>query len=416
MNLAFKANGQATIAVLAFLLVGCEMSVGSADEAALNPTLFDVAVPDIGLPDIRPDDIEPDLPLVPPDIGPVDDSSSQQELETKTDATYLVPSSISKKTHLSMADGRAAWVDQETEDSLPTIVVWDFAQEEAPQTLTIPYVKDPTSLILDKGWLFYVDVPWGSQDVFGYRLSDGDWRIIAGGPGAQLLGDAQNGRVLYTDCSACIAGSDTESASEVYEVHADDETKPLRLSNNKVHDASPVFGTMSDGSSAVAWISNYNTLQVLNGDTLSNVTVDAAWVQDLVLVQGRVSWRPSPAIINPDSMIPSPMIINPDSMMPSDLFVTDIVGGTTSPLSSHAEVGPSTPLSLKGSSSLLLFAEGVVGSERERLNVYNLVTSEPVLALEEPAISGFSIGTDYVGFTAPRPDNEGLGDVWILKL
>jgi hypothetical protein len=223
--------------------------------------------------------------------------------------------------------------------------------------------------------------------------------------------------VVYSDCSACVAGSESQDASEIFQVNVSEAGPPIRLSNNDTNDAAPVFGTLADGSSAVAWISDYIRLTVTVGDVTSTVAADADFVQSVALVGGRIVWRPSPAIINPDSMMPSPMIINPDSMMPSDVYLTDMTTGTTTALTEHSEVGPGTPILLEGAGAKVAFAEGILDSARERVRVISLEGLFPeVVSIEEAGISEITIGADYVGFVAPRDDNEGLSDVWLLPL
>jgi hypothetical protein len=169
------------------------------------------------------------------------------------------------------------------------------------------------------------------------------------------------------------------------------------------------------GEAVIAWVSNYSNLVVRIGENQTTYKTEAVLVEDLALIEGRIAWRASPAIINPDSMIPSPMIINPDSMIPSDVNLTDIVTGTTSALTQHVELGASTPTTLKGRSPYIAFAEGIMNSDRERVRVFNVAAGGIEAALiEEPGVQALTLGKGMLGFIAPRADNEGLDDVWLL--
>ena len=336
------------------------MQADMATGASLGP-IGDLGLTDIGIPDIRPGDVNSDVLLNTPDMTPESDVPGTSAIEAKVDDEFLVPPAISKKSHLSLAGTLAAWREQGPLDSSPSIVVWDYGAKAEPQALQIPYLKDPVDLRIDGDWLVYVDTIWGDSDVFGFRLSDGEWRLVAGGPGAQRLGDLSGGRVLYTDCTECLLGTAPSDAAEVYEVNLSEGGLPQRLTNNKVNDTAPTYGTLADGSTSSAWVSSYNTLAAQAAGALETFPQDVAWIQDVALVGGALVWRPSPAIINPDSMIPSPMIINPDSMIPSDLFQTDLVSGETSSVSSHIEIDNETPLALSASGTHLAFASGVLG-------------------------------------------------------
>jgi hypothetical protein len=397
---------------LLLLVCGCELGA-SDSEVGLAAT---PQAPDVPALDIRPDGFLEDSLILPTDVGPVDDTETNgNSLETKVDPTYLVPPTVSRKAHLDVTDGLAAWVEIANAGSSPQIVLWNFAQNKAPKVLDIPYVLNPSRVRIGDAWIFYVDSIWGDDDIFGIRLSDGKWQLVAGGPGAQVLHDVRNGRILYTDCSQCVPGSVNATSSEIYELNAADAGLPLRLSNNDVQDTSPIFGTTVGGEAVIAWVSNYSNLVVRIGENQTTYKTEAVLVEDLALIEGRIAWRASPAIINPDSMIPSPMIINPDSMIPSDVNLTDIVTGTTSALTQHVELGASTPTTLKGRSPYIAFAEGIMNSDRERVRVFNVAAGGIEAALiEEPGVQALTLGKGMLGFIAPRADNEGLDDVWLL--
>jgi hypothetical protein len=404
-------SGLRWLPCLWLMLCGCEL--GSADAEAGFSTK--PQGPDVMLPDIRSDIFLEDSLIPPTDIGPVDDTAVVDSLETKLDPTYLVPPTLSQKAHMAVAVGRAAWVEKVSAGSVPDLVLWNHALDEKPTRLAIPYTLDPSRIHLGDAWVFYVDTIWGDEDIFGFRPSDGAWKLIAGGPGAQVLHSEKNGRILYTDCSGCVPGTESAAASEVYELNAAEGGLPVRLSNNDVHDSSPVFGTTADGEAAIAWVSNYSDLVVRVGENQSTTKTEALLIQDIALISGRIAWRPSPAIINPDSMIPSPMIINPDSMIPSDVNLTDIVSGTTTPLTQHAELGANTPTSLRATDTHVAFAEGIMNSDRERIRVIDMASGAvEVVLVEEPELTHFALGTGVLGFVAPRADNEGLDDAWLL--
>ena len=402
--------------------------LGFADEtkgAFPPPPLFDVPRPDLALDDALFADAGPQ-PV--PDVGDV--ANVFEDVASKDDEKYIVPTTLSRKTNLALGKGTVAWVEEVGPEDGKQLVLWRLQEGEEPEVLDAPYLNDPHGLVLDDDWLFYVDNVWGDEDVFGLRLSDGAWRLVAGGPGAQILGDALGGRVLFTDCSACVAGTESEDASEIFQINVSEAGPPIRLSNNDTNDAAPVFGTLADGTSAVAWISDYTRLTVSVGDLTSTVAADADFVQSVALVGGRIAWRPSPAIINPDSMMPSPMIINPDSMMPSDVYLTDMTAGTTTALTEHSEVGPGTPILLEGAGSNVAFAEGILDSARERVRVISLEGLLPeVVTIEEAGISEITIGSarmvlfvsseEELGDSAesqesPRPGRGQLEVAWLL--
>lgn len=366
------------------------------------------------------------------------DETSAALVTLKDDDTYLVPGNVAKKTEVAAAGGVVAWVETPA-DGAPFFVVWDVTDTtSAPQSYVVPNLRHPRQLALAHGLLAYVDDRYGTPDVFGLGLERGDAFPIAVAAGAQERPTVAGTEVAWADCRACVTGDDG-SGWEIYAravdlVAPDASPAEVRVTDDAVPDRGPVFG-LADGASAdgervvLAWVRGRTGMRVLElgkdqGDpTRLDLEVDVSdrlraadavgWV---AASPGILAWRTRPVIVNPDSMI-----VNPDSMFPSDVFVTDIAGDTvngTARATTHGELRDGMDGAIRAAAGRLAWLDATPTARRLRL-----VDATDPLSVDtagqtvvEDGLHAFALGSELVAFIAPRSDNAGLDDLWVLPL
>ena len=353
----------------------------------------------------------------PDDVGPSesdDDASDQDDdagpvttADLKDDDVYLVPPGVRERSELALGAGVAAWVERDAPGDSPRIAVWDLETLAAPAVLALPFLVSPRELALGDGWLFYVDDRYGDADVFAVRLADGTEHPVVALPGDQDQPTAAGTTVAWRDCRACVAGAG-DAPAEIYslDVAADDAVEE-RLTDDDAPDRSPAFGTLADGGTGLAWLTGDDRLKARSADGALTTIVAPASVAALALTYGVISWRESVSIINPDSM------------MPDDVFGTPLDGGETFAYSEHAELLPGLDSRPSASAGQVAWLESVPGEvPLNRAVVADATTGEQLLTVEAPGVDQprLSATADYLAFTAPRADNGGQADVWVLPL
>ena len=261
--------------------------------------------------------------------------------------------------------------------------------------------------MLGDGWLFYVDDRYGDADVFALRLEDSSEHPVATLPGDQDQPAASGTTVAWRDCRACVAGAG-DAPAEIYrlDVAADDAVEE-RLTDDSDPDQRPVFGTLGDGSTGLAWLTGTDRLQALSVGGALTTLVAPAKVAALALTDGVISWRESVSIINPDSM------------MPDDVFGTPIDGGETFAYSEHAELFPGLDGAPSASAGQVAWLESVPGEvPLSRVVIADAVDATVLEVVEGTGIDQprLSSAADFLAFIAPRADNGGQDDVWVLPL
>jgi hypothetical protein len=361
------------------------------------------------------DAVRPDSLLFFGDPGPLPDALLAAAA-AKSDDVYLVPFEVTEKRHLTLKGGRAAWIERSGTGTL-ALVTWAFAADDAsPLVHELPYqLQDPRQLVMTDSWLFWVDDLFGDPDVFGLRLTDGAFRLVVAQVGPQEAPSADGGVVAWQDCRFCVAGA-PDPAPEIFRRDVGAAGLEERVTSDDLPDRAPTFGTLADGSLALAWISADTTLRVVGAGAGG---VDASFpapdkVAGVALTEGQLAFRAEPAIINPDSM------------MPADVMLVDVASGVAVDASVHSELWPALPAEPVAAGGLIAWAEAVPDpvapaglpdptSGRVRAVFAADPTAQAGLA-QAQGIREIAISPGALGFIAPRADNEGMNDVWILPL
>ncbi|MFO0744979.1 MAG: hypothetical protein U1F43_04785 [Myxococcota bacterium] len=343
----------------------------------------------------------------------------------KDDPTYLVPGNIAKKSEVAAFGTSVAWVETPA-DSGPFFVLWDVASAAAPRTYAVPNLVRPRQLALSHELLVYVDDRYGTPDVFALGLDRGDAFTVVSQPGAQEQPTVAGSRVAWSDCRTCVTGDDGsgwEIWTRAIDVPAPDQSPAeVRLTDDAVPDRRPAFGQHESGRAVLAWVRGRTELRVLDlapgGET--DLTVDVAsqlraadavgWV---AVTPGILAWRTRPLIVNPDSMI-----VNPDSMYPTDLFATDIAAdevGATVRLTRHGELREGYDGAIRTAGERLAWLESTPAEDHLRIAA-SAIEADSAQAVAVPGLRAFALGASLAAFIAPRDDNAGLDDLWVLPL
>lgn len=340
------------------------------------------------------------------DLGPGDGEDAPAAL--KDDDTYLVPAGVVQRASLTQSGDRIAWV--EAPDVGPKeLVVWSFASggPGAILSYTVPNLVAPTQLALGDKWLFYVDTRYGDPDVFALELATGDEVAVATKPGAQEKPVAQGDVVVWEDCSLCV---EPGAFREVW-LRDMAAASAVQLTNTPGQDErEPVLGNLADGSLAAAWIVGDTTLIVdpVGGEDDQVAFEATAEVSGITMSGGYLAWRQSP------------LIINPDSMRPSDVFVVEIdTGVTMMPASVHAELAGGLDGRPAADGTRLAWLESIPGAIDpilRRAVVVEVPQMTVVADTTEARITSVTFKSNRLAFLAPRDDNSGLTDVWVLQL
>ncbi|MCC6622152.1 MAG: hypothetical protein IT385_12890 [Deltaproteobacteria bacterium] len=341
----------------------------------------------------------------------------------KDDPTYLVPGNVSSKTEVTAFERTVAWVET-PRDGGPFLVVWDPTSEDGARTFFVPNLIRPRQLALSRELLVYVDDRYGDPDVFAVDLVTGDATTVVARRGAQERPTVLGRRVAWADCRACVTGDDGAG----WEIWTRDGDEPeARLSDDATPDRAPTFGVLS-GDEVLAWISGRSELRVvgravLDGGAGRDERLDVASelraseaVGWLAVTPGALAYRTRPLIVNPDSMI-----VNPDSMYPSDVLVSEVVAGVlggTTRLTRHGELRDGVDGSLRAAGARLAWIasrpiDGGAGGAETLVLTEGLVTTDTI---DEPGLTTFGLGASLLAFVAPRADNDGLPDAWVLPL
>ena len=339
----------------------------------------------------------------------------------KPDARYLVPGGIALRSELAGASGAFAWVEQTPggDAVAPLIVAWDEpSAASAPQTFDVPNLRAPRELALSDDWVVYVDDRFGDRDVFAIDRSTGLERAVARRPGPAQRPAIAGSRVAWAECPTCVPG-DGDEGMELFELDLAVGGAPTQRTVNAFADGAPAYGTLADGKLALTWIEGTSTLRVVavvavvggidaTIDLAARVGVDHH-IGGLALDTGVLAWRPRP------------VIVNPDIMFPSDVFATTVDSQLTVALTDRIVARPAMSLAtpaLAGRAAWLEADASVAGNGPTapgRVQVASLagavVTTEPILGL-----TGLALGRAHLAFMAPRADNGGLSDIWVLPL
>ena len=362
------------------------------------------------------------------DTGPEDTTQDTRIADTggplvtfKDDPTYLVPGNIAQKANVTAFGSRVAWVETPA-DGGPFFVVWDLARgDDGLHSFFVANLAHPRQLALSDSRLVYVDDRYGDPDVFAVDLASGETQTVAARQGAQVEPTVLGARVAWADCRACVSGDDG-AGWEIYS--RDGEGPETRVTNDAEADRGPSLGTLG-GEDVLAWVRGRAEARVVGLATLTggagrDDTIDLAselrasdHIGWLAVTPGVLAFRSLPLIVNPDSMI-----VNPDSMYPSDVYVNDVLGdGTTTQVTRHGELRGGQDGALRAAGKRLGWlqsAPAAIGTTSDSLVVSDDGTVSSVVTL--PSIESFGLGTGALVFSAPRADNGGLPDAWVLPL
>lgn len=345
----------------------------------------------------------------PADTGPTQDTSTPPG---KADPTYLVPLTVSAKSWLTGSGSVVAWLETDPVDG-PRFAFWNLAEPaEEPTHIIVANLANPRELALGPKHLAYTDNRFGDDDVFVLDLATGKESPVGVGAGPQRSPSLTNESVAFESCDKCPQGAPFDDRNiVVVDLVSGDRTT---LGKEDVADRRPVFGTLGTGETALAWIEGASRLRVrsLDGSLELDWDVSSA-VFATTLEDGVLAWRPSPSVINPDSMMPAG-VINPDSMIPSDLFLTDADDGATVSATFHAErrvtLDP-TPVSASGR---IGWASSQPGDPFSTLIQAADVSGTILVGVTEREAHTVAVTDTHLGFIAPRSDNADQDDVWLL--
>ena len=418
-------------ALLALVSSGCDAALRDtgASDGFTTTTTFDASTGTSTQDSTSGTDVvSPDTAVA--DTGPQDSAEDTRLAETsgplitfKDDPTYLVPGNVARKANVTAFGSRVAWVETPS-DGGPFFVVWDLARgDDGLRSYFVANLAHPRGLALSDARLVYVDDRYGDPDVFAVDLASGESQTVVALRGTQDQPTVLGARVAWADCRACVSGDDGRG----WEIYTrDGDGAEVRVSDDDVADRSPSLGTL-DGEDVLAWVRGRAEARVVGLATLTggagrddaiDLTIDLAsevraseLVGWLAVTPGALAFRTRPLIVNPDSMI-----VNPDSMYPSDVFVRDVAGVTTR-LTRHGELRAGQDGALHATGSRLAWlqsAPATIGATRDSVVVSdaNVVTT----TIELPSIETLGLGTGALVFSAPRADNGGLPDAWVLPL
>jgi len=110
-------------------------------------------------------------------------------------------------------------------------------------------------------------------------------------------------------------------------------------------------------------------------------------------------------------------IINPDSMYPSDVYGTDIMTGETHAISTHAELSPELLGRVHAAGARVAWVEAnTEAGAGSLLHVAAAATGKVSETVDVQGLWSPALADDLLVFVAPRQDNAGLDDVWVLPL
>jgi len=335
------------------------------------------------------------------------DAATDTTTLTKSDPTFIVPAGVAERREIALSAATAAWVERDTPGALPRLMTWDLADADAaPVAHPVANLAHPRELARDGDLLVYVDDRYGDADIFALDLATGVEAAVVTRIGLQTRPDVLGRRVVWQDCRRCVSGDDDHNA-DVYLLDLDTGVE-TNLTDDDAADRRPVFGTLADGAAAIAWV---HAGGILRAQSLDQV-IDVSWqvsereLSGLALTEGTFAWRQ-----------PSPYIINPDSMHPGDVSLTVAADGATFPATVHAERAPGLDEVPRAAGSRFAWLSSPANDlETTRLRVVatdaTAVTSEDVPG----RASSVAASASHVAVTAPRADNGGFDDVWVLPL
>jgi hypothetical protein len=352
-----------------------------------------------------------------PDAGPLPSVGS------KFDDVYLVPPGVASRGQVAASDGWVAWVERATAQEAPVLVVWEVMGGKGPEALRTPNLVNPSQLVLSAGWLVYVDDRYGDADLFAVDLETGLEEAVVAEVGAQVEPAVRGDVVAWRDCRGCVGEATT--AAEIYRVDLSSGEPAQRVTVSESDERGPALGLLADGTEALAWIEGERRLRV-RGDGVEESWEVGAFVSSVDVADGVLTWREATGMINPDSMKPieinpdsmKPVVeINPDSMIPSDVYGTEVATGVTYAISVHAELSPEALGRVHAASNRVAWTEANPEADlASRLVVADAATGKVSVSIDVPGLWSPALASDLVVFIAPREDNAGLDDVWVLPL
>jgi len=370
----------------------------------------------------RPDTTTSDGIQTPADASPGPDVAADPGF--KADNVYWVPGGVAARGQVAAGAGAVAWVERDAPGGIPRLVLWRVTELEPPLVLRIPHLANPGQLALSADWLVYVDDRYGDPDIFAVDLRTGYEEAVATDIGPQVEPTVRGSLVAWRDCRTCVDGAHT--AAEIYQRDLDSDDPEQRVTDSPEDDRSPALGYMGDGSGAIAWIAGERRLRVRAAG------LDQAWevgtfVSTVDVTAGRLTWRERTGVVNPDSMKPVGVVnpdsmmpvsvVNPDSMIPSDVFGTNALTGQTDALSVHAELSPELEGAVHAAGGRVAWVESTLDLDvPTRLVVADAGTGKVAVAVEVQSAWAPALSEDLLVFVAPRDDNGGMNDVWVLPL
>ncbi|MFT7580127.1 MAG: hypothetical protein ACI9MR_001794 [Myxococcota bacterium] len=324
------------------------------------------------------------------------------------DGVFVIPAGIADRSAVTVSGDLVMWVERDDAESGARLALWaPLSPDLAPVTYRVPNLKNPSQLAFDGDFAVYVDDRYGDDDIFALDLTTGIERVVVTRPGAQSHPAIKGSLVAWEDCRGCVSGSD-DTGYDIVSRNLDGGLETI-VTNDDTADRSPVFGTLADGSPALAWVSGLSTLRTIsvNDAGVTDVSWDMAGpVGGVALAEGVLAWRASP------------FIINPDSMRPTDVFFTDVSNGDTIPITLHAELALSLPVPpMAGGNLVAWLTSRQSAPNRTDVAVYRAGNaSEVAVESVDSQVSSFALSQTTLALTAPRTDNDDMPDVWIWLL
>jgi len=317
----------------------------------------------------------------------------------KDEPGFVVPATVAPKGQLVVSATQAAWIQTDIKGK-PRLVTWDLFGGATPQVRGVNVVR-PRDLAISDDYVVWVDDTFDTAgDIFALDLQTDSAFLVVGAPNVQRRPAIRGSVVVWEDCRNCPADV-SKPAPDLYRRDLAAPPGELQLTADSAMDRFPTVGTLSNGAVAVAWLRGSDTVRVLGGG-LDESFPAGLGVEGVALAQGKVAFRAQPAIINPDSMIPT------------DPWAIDVASGAQVTLASDQNIVGSMPSGVTalgdGRFAWLALNPADQGDA-------SVVIAEPdgsgTVTVLAPGATQMAAGGAWIGFVAPRADNDGAPDVWL---
>lgn len=397
--------------IVVSLCCGMLVAGGCSDDASLanvdfepNPGFdiagFDITGPDV--PDVREE--------VQADTGPepqfIPRNAVLPPSSMKDAPGFIVPAQIVAKRSLALSAKYAAWVEVSAKGT-PSIITWDLFGDVSPVVRPIANLNNPTNLVVSDTWLAFVDDGVDPEgDLFAMELATGIVTPIAATPRFQRRPALHDNYLVWEDCRNC-PPTGARPPSAIYGTLLGGAPVSENLTPGALVNQAPTLGTLADGSIAMAWLQGGLSIRVKSipgaassvDKTLTAHDYDS---EGVALSGGTLVYRAQPLILNPDSMIPT------------EPWALNVSTGASTVLATEQNIrAASRSLVVRAGNNFAWLRQTSPNPEDMEIVVVGPtgVEQDVYQAAGATEVTG---GGGWLGFVAPRTDNSGESDVWLL--